>query len=63
MAEDPILFSVAKLYRMQFIVLAIEELERHGPDWEKCSRVTVLELMVASSLKLMVITLHSSGKH
>ena len=28
LAEDPIFFSIAELYHMQFIVLAIEELER-----------------------------------
>ena len=56
LSEDPILFSIAELYHKQFIVLAMEELERHNPDWEGCNRVTVLELMVVNSLKLMVIT-------
>ena len=44
---------------MQFIVLAMEELERQDPDWEECNRVTgvtVLKLMVVNSLKLMVMT-------
>ena len=40
MAEDPILFSIAELYHMQFIVLVMEELERHNPDKEECNRVT-----------------------